>query len=422
MGGTANKVALFNLAAGPPAAIFPAVPSDGFIPFADLGGQVSGTHIRPIKQVLPTVDAWNATVQRQISNTMSLEVAYVGSKGTHGFAGNGPNYDVNPNAVGPGTDVVVVPDPTKPAVQAYKGFTPTASQNSRRPLFPQIPFDLGNYYGNDAASTYNAFEVKVEKRFAQGLQFLSHYTYSHADNYDSNYYAVSHNIAWGPADFNRNQVFVFNTVYELPFGKGKKFMGGSGRALDYAIGGWQISDTTNWSSGLPWTASYGECGDEQDAGICRPDKGSGSFTTKLGSFDPVTHTVPYFTPVAALSLPDPNSLALGTDACSLDRPTSGPFSTPACGALGNIGRNTFHGPAGFYSDLSVSKKFLITEKFSAQFRMDAFNVFNHPVYAFSANNGASTCIDCQGGTNGKITSLEGGTTMRQLQFALRFDF
>jgi hypothetical protein len=54
--------------------------------------------------------------------------------------------------------------------------------------------------------------------------------------------------------------------------------------------------------------------------------------------------------------------------------------------------------------------------------VDAFNVFNHPVYAFSQNNGASTCIDCQGGNNGKITDIENGTTMRQLQFALRFDF
>ncbi len=58
--------------------------------------------------------------------------------------------------------------------------------------------------------------------------------------------------------------------------------------------------------------------------------------------------------------------------------------------------------------------------------MDAFNVFNHPVFAFSANNGANGCVDCQNtspsSTNGKITSLEGGTGMRQLQFALRFEF
>jgi hypothetical protein len=72
--------------------------------------------------------------------------------------------------------------------------------------------------------------------------------------------------------------------------------------------------------------------------------------------------------------------------------------------------------------LSVAKAIPITEKLRAQFRMDAFNIFNHPVYAFSQNNGANPCIDCQGGNNGKITSLESGTSMRQLQFALRFDF
>jgi hypothetical protein len=223
-------------------------------------------------------------------------------------------------------------------------------------------------------------------------------------------------------DFNRDHVWVFNTVYELPFGKGKAFAGHANRAMDYVIGGWQLSNTTNWSSGLPWTPSFGECGNEQDVGVCRPDRAPGSFSPKLGSLDKVSHTITYFTPVAPMSLPNPDTLAIGTDACTLQRPASGPFATNACGTIGNFGRNVFHGPAGFYSDLSVAKRFPLTERISAQFRMDAFNVFNHPVYAFSANNGAQTCIDCQGGNNGKITSLEGGSTMRQLQFALRLDF
>jgi hypothetical protein len=418
----------FTLDSGPtgagidPSTAFIPVPANGFIP---LNSQLSGTHIRPIKQVLPTVDAWNATVQRQLTNTITAEVAYVGSKGTHGFAGDGPNYDVNPARVGPGADLVVPDtDPKKPAgSHKYAGFSAFTPQNNRRPLFPRIPFDLGNYYGNDAASTYNAFEVKVEKRFAQGLQFLTHYTFSHAYNYTDSYYAGSHAVAWGPVDFNRNHVWVLNTVYELPFGKGKSFLGNSSRAMDYAIGGWQISNTTNWSSGLPWTPSFGECGNEQDIGQCRPNKsGSGSFSPSLGSLDKTTHTITYFTPVTPMAYPDPTTLPLGTDACSLPRPVSGPFATPACGTIGNFGRNVFHGPKGFYSDLSVSKRFRVTERFSAQFRMDAFNVFNHPVYAFSANNGAQTCIDCTGGNTGLITALEGGTTMRELQFALRFDF
>lgn len=423
---SANVVPLFSLDAGPnanpnidPASAFPSVPSNGFIP---LTAQLSGTHIRPPKQVLPTVDAWNATLQRQLTPSITAEVAYVGSKGTHGFAGDGPNYDINPARVGPGTDLVVA-DPANPGHNKYAGFTALTPQNDRRPLFPVIPFDLGNYYGNDAASTYNAFEVKVEKRFSHGLQFLTHYTYSHAYNYTDSYYAGSHSVAWGPVDFNRNHVWVLNTVYELPFGRGKSYLGNSGKAMDYIVGGWQLSNTTNWSSGLPWTPSFGECSNEQDVGQCRPNKGgSGSFSPSLGSFDATTHSVTYFTPVAPMALPNPDTLAIGTDACSLPRPSSGPFATNPCGTIGNFGRNVFHGPKGFYSDLSLVKRFPITERFIMQFRADAFNVFNHPVYAFSANNGAQTCIDCQGGNNGKITSLEGGSTMRQLQFALRFDF
>jgi hypothetical protein len=199
-------------------------------------------------------------------------------------------------------------------------------------------------------------------------------------------------------------------------------MGGSSRAMDYLVGGWQLSNTTNWSSGLPWTPSFGECGAEQDAGVCRPDITSGSFHVGTGSLDPVKHTITYFTPLAPMAYPSADTLAIGTDACSLARPASGPFVTNACGTIGNMQRNGFHGPSGFYSDLSAVKKFRVTERLSAQFRVDAFNVFNHPVYAFSQNNGANGCIDCQGGNNGKITALEGGTTMRQLQFAIRFDF
>jgi hypothetical protein len=416
-GASANLVPLFSLDVGPtapgidPATAFPAIPSNGFIP---LTPELSGTHIRPTKQVLPTVDAWNATIQRQITNTMSLEVAYVGSKGSHGFAGNGPNYDVNPVAVGNGTDIV--------SGGAFN-FVPFTSQNARRPLYPTIPFDLGNYYGNDASSNYNAFEVKLDKRFSNGLQFLTHYTYSHANGYpQDNYYAISHPISYGPVDFNRNHVWVFNTVYELPFGKGKKYMGSVNRGVDYAIGGWQISNTTNWSSGLPWTASISECGAVSDTGPCRPDKASGSFKVGVsGDIDPINHNLTYFTPVAAI-LPTP--LPPNTDVCALAAAgvSSGPFALPQCGTVGNIGRNTFHGPSGFYSDMSVVKKFRITEKLNAQFRADAFNVFNHPVYAFSANNGANTCVDCQGGNNGKITNIEDGLSMRQLQFAIRFDF
>jgi Carboxypeptidase regulatory-like domain/TonB dependent receptor len=398
-GALGGFIPAFTLADGPIPAFFPTVPSNGQITFASLNGQDSGVHIRPPKQVLPTLDAWNVTVQHQVTNTISAEVAYVGNKGSHGFAGDGPNYDVNPLSMflyGTGANASLRRPLCRPVFTVPPGGTATPTGTCTG-----IPDDLGNYYGNDASSNYNALEAKVDKRFSQGLQFIAHYTFSHANFYDNTYYAVSHPIAYGPNDFTRNHVFVVNTVYELPFGKGKPFLANSGRAMGYVVGGWQLTNTTNWSSGLPWTPSTSECGKEEDVGVCRPNKGSGSFHTGVGSFDGATHTIRFFTPLPSLT---------------------GPFTDPGPGNLGNIGHNSFRGPAGFYSDLSVTKNFPITERFKAQFRMDAFNVFNHPVYAFSGNNGANPCIDCQGGNNGKITDIEGGTTMRELQFALRFNF
>jgi len=392
------------LSQGPIAPIFPTIPSNGQITFASLNGQDSGVHIRPIKQILPTLDAWNLTVQRQVTNTISAEVAYVGNKGSHGFSGDGPNYDVNPVSM----YLYGVHDPLNP--------NPTGGYPSsvRRPLCKPdltndtcagLPDDLGNYYGNDASSNYNAFEAKVDKRFNRGFQFITHYTYARANAYNSSYYAISHPISYGPNDFVRRQVWVFNPVYQLPFGKGKQFLGNASRGMNYVVGGWQVSNSTNWSSGLPWTPTTNECGGEQDVGICRPNKGTGSFHLGVG---PLVHPASggspyrqYFTPLTVLG---------------------GPFTDAGNGNLGNIGYNSFRGPSGFYSDMSITKDIPFGERVKAQFRMDAFNVFNHPVFAFSGNNGANGCIDCQGGTNGQITDIEAGTSMRALQFALRFDF
>jgi hypothetical protein len=410
-GASGDRIPLFSLDLGPnscapidPANAFPDVPSDGVLPFSSLGGAISGVHIRPPSQVLPRVDAYNATVQRQITNSISLEVAYVGSKGTHGFAGDGPNYDVNPKSMALyGANDIGTGKPYDDNLRRPLCKPILATKVGDPSVCTGIAFDLGNYYGNDAASTYNAFEVKVEKRFTQGLQFISHYTYSHSSSYDSNYYAIDHSIAWGPTNWNRNHVWVFSPVYELPFGKGKKYMGDAGRVRDHVVGGWQLSSNTTWASGLPWTAGFSKCGGEQDVGVCRPNKGTGSFHTGVsGSIDPAHHNLTFYTPVPDITNP---------------ANPPGPFADPTKGHLGNIGRNSFWGPRAFTSDLSIVKKFPVYERFNLQFRTDIFNLFNHPVYA-----NPNTTIDGTGQNDGKITGLQFGSPMRQIQFALRFDF
>ncbi len=441
-GGTNDRSAVFTLANGPAAFVPIAVPSDGILP---LRGPLNNVdpRVRPLTQRLPTLDAWNATIQRQITPTINVEIAYIGNKGTHVFAGNGPAYNANEVAVGPGTNpYACTANVDETFTCKPSGFKASTPANNRRrfflngvPTFTYTGFpgntqccssDIGNYFGNDASSHYNALQIKVEKRFSQGFQLLGHYTYAHAYNYDSGYFSVNQKYAYGPDDFNRNHVFVLSMVYELPFGKGKHFMSDAGKVTNLIVGGWQISNTTNWSGGLPFTPTIGECNTITDAGPCRPNQLPGkSFnvgkTTSNGN-------IYWFTPVSSLGVPTIVSSTdlTGVDACSTARPTSGPFALPECGQIGNVARNSYRGPHAFFSDLSVAKNFNFTERVKAQFRFDAYNVFNHPVLGFSSTQG-NTCIDC-GGNAGQITSIEADASpnapngMRQLQFGLRFSF
>jgi hypothetical protein len=443
---TNNVTPVFTLAQGAPAFNFANVlgqiSAAGTLPLLGPDG-TSSSRIRPTVQRLPTLDAWNATLQRQITSTLSLEVAYIGNKGTHMFNPGGPSYNPNEVAVGNGTDLVTAASCPSAAACTYAGFAPFVPPADRRRFFlngvPAFTYpgyttptgapltccavDL-TYFGNDSSTNYNALQMKVEKRFSHGLQFLAHYTYSHSNAFDSGYFSVDPKYSYGPDQFNRNNVFVVSTVYELPFGKGKQFMNGGGRAMDLLIGGWQLANTLNWSSGLPWTPSIGECGEITDAGPCRPNLVPGqSFNVGPQKVNGVWYD---FVPVAPLAYAAPTPADIGTNACSLARPTSGPFALPACGQIGDAGFDSFRGPRSFFSDLSLSKTFSITERLKAQFRFDAYNVFNHVNLGFNADQG-NTCVDC-GGNAGQITDIEADgspgspTGMRQLQFGLRVTF
>jgi hypothetical protein len=445
---TNNRSAVFTLSQGPQpfsfAGILGAISSGGTLPLYGPDGTVQ-PRIRPTVQRLPTIDQWNASIQRQITPTINLTVSYIGNKGTHVFAGGGPSYNNNEAAIGTGTDAYKCKPNGDGTFDCKQSFVPSVAQSFRRKYFlngvPAFTYpgfttpsgatltccavDTG-YFGNDADNKYNALQIKAEKRTSYGLQFLAHYTFSHAYAYDNNYFDVEKKIAWGPNQYNRNQVFVANTIYELPVGRGKRFMSGSGRAMDLIVGGWQVTNTVTYGTGLPWTPSLQNCGQISDAGPCRPNKGGG--TLKTG----VTHTANgtfWFTPVPTMSqaLPEitnsPTDVTGTSDSCQTARPTSGPFSLPACGQIGNVGIYSYRGPHAFYDDMALSKNFTITERVRAQFRFDAYNVFNHPVLAIPGN----TCVDC-GGSAGQITDIEADAApgspvgMRQLQFGVRVTF
>jgi hypothetical protein len=391
-----NKTPAFNFTVGPVANQFPVIPSNGILPLFGPQGNVS-PHIRPDRVTVPTVDAWNVTVQRQLSSKTSVEVAYVGTYGSHVFKGNGPTYNLNQaTVVGFGTLSYNQRSPyntafTTPYTDSL-GVTTNVVCCSGQGL---------SFAGNDGSNSYKAFQLKVNQRAANGLTILAHYTYSRARDNDGGY-QPDLKVQTGRADFNRDSVLVFTSIYDLPFGRGKKFMGNIGRGADLLLGGWQVNSAITIASGLPWTPSYGECNSDRDTGPCRP--------SSAGSFHDGVHKqgglITYFTPVAALAT---------------NGATSGGFTRPAVATFGNIARNAFTGPGKFSADMSLYKNFTITERVKAQFQAEFFNVFNHPVYAFnSSQSGSGTCIDCGG--NGQITSIESDIPMRQFQMGFRVTF
>jgi hypothetical protein len=189
-------------------------------------------------------------------------------------------------------------------------------------------------------------------------------------------------------------VFVTANIFELPFGRGKPYLGQASRGLELLVGGWQLTTNLVVMSGEGFTPSYANCGADEDVGVCRPDR--------VGS--------------TSVSGQSRNQWYKGADTVLAGNgDTSGPWQRPAIGTLGNAGRNTLLGPGWFDTDMSFNKSFVVTEKVKAQFRAEAFNVFNH------VNLGnPDGCVDC--GNAGRIFNLAPNALMRRFQFGLRFDF
>jgi Carboxypeptidase regulatory-like domain/TonB dependent receptor len=372
---TNNWDPVFNLSVGPPMVD----------PATELAGQPAGptgsplypngfrAWVLPQRMILPTVDAWNATFQREITPTFSIEAAYVGNKGTHIFVGESNWYDIN--------------SPT------MVGF-PNLTTEERQPYFAKygwnIPLECMCNTGNNH---YNALQIKAEKHFSNGFSILSHYTYSHAKNHDAPDYLYDPNLFYGRPSWQRNNVFVFTGIWDLPFGRGRRFGSDTPRALNYVVGGWQLAGDLTWMGGTGITPSYQECGSDNDIGVCLPNV-VGSITTPKQQNDWFELT----------SVP-----------LAVNGQTSGPWQRPQIATPGDAHRNSIIGPTWFDSDVSLSKSFPITERVNSQFRWEIYNLTNHP----NLGN-PSGCVDCVGGN--VITGLNGNATMRRMQIAILFQF
>jgi hypothetical protein len=370
---------VFNLAQGPPS----------LNPNSILANQPLGpggnpllpngitANILPNQVRLPAVDSWNAAIQRQLGLRSSIQAAYVGNKATHSYTDQSPNYNVNaPSLVGFGTLSTIQREP----FYSVYGWTQSLK-----------------YFADDATNHYNALQLEFQTNFTQGAMLQASYTHASAFDFNNDYYLYSRTIPYGPNSTVRNNSFTLSHVYDLPFGKGQKFLSGASKPMNYLVGGWALTGSWTVSSGLPFTPSYEDCGADEDVGVCR--------ATRVGN----------------ANAPNPSAsgwfITTNKQQLTATGETIGPWERPLAGTIGTVGRNSFTGPAFFDADISGEKNFAITERIHAQFRVELFNIFNH------ANLGQpSTCVDCP--TGGEIFALlnNGLIRMRTTQFALHFTF
>jgi Carboxypeptidase regulatory-like domain/TonB dependent receptor len=333
-----------------PPFMFPSSP-----PYAP--GFVANRHNRT-----PYVQTWNLGIDKSYGNNWLVSVTYLGSKGTHLPI----EFPVN-TARTPG------PGPLGP--------------RQRLPQFAPLTID-----GNWSNSSYQAGEIKIEKRTSSGLAFLTSYSYSKSLDVSSTVHGTSQpyngvqdsfNIrgSRGPSDFDLTHNFVTSVVYDLPIGEGRHFLNNHGVLSRYLVGGWQATTIISLNSGFPFSLSVPYDNANVGGGAQRP--------TLSGNLLP-----PGFKQT-------PNAWF------NVNAVTVVPY------AFGNLGRNVLRQNGFKEVDAGAFKQFPITETRKLEFRTEVFNLLNHPSFGAPDTSVGSP-------TFGQVLKTIG--LPRVIQFGLKLNF
>ena len=212
----------------------------------------------PSTQNLSHVDAYNLTVQRQLSDSVSLEVAYVGNRG-NGFFGDNPAANTNtPTIAGFGT---LTTDQRRPF---FNGNVQTVDGLSGAYGWTQ-GIDYFSQHRARAATTRSRPSSPSASRTATSCSPTTRYQ-KPQEQRRPDYFFIDPDLNYGPADFIRTHVFVLAGLAELPFGKGRKFMTDASGLNQALLGGWQVNANATIMSGLPFNIDYRDSGADRDTG------------------------------------------------------------------------------------------------------------------------------------------------------------
>ena len=308
---------------------------------------------------------WNLSLQRELGKSRVVEVAYVASKGTKLITAR----DINQPR----------PSPVSPNLRPV-------------PQFDDITFEESS-----ANSNYNSLQVRFQQRLDFGLSFLGSYTWSKSiDNAsgffsstgDPNFPQDSFNTAGerGRSNFDVRHRLSLSYGYDLPFGKGRRFVVGDG-LLPTVLTGWQTFGIVTVQTGRPFTVALLSDIDNSNTGRSTLGFGANDRPNVVGN--------------AELSDPSPDRWF-----------NTAAFAFPPFGSFGDAGRNKLDGPGFVNFNTSLLKTTKLREGLDLQFRAEAFNLFNHPNFNLPDNFLGSP-------TFGQILSAQ---SPRHIQFGLKLLF
>jgi hypothetical protein len=333
----------------------------------------------------PLVQKWNLMIQRELPGNMALEIGYEGNHQAHQLILSNTDTYYNLGTL----DTSLTAD-TQRYINA--ACPPPACLSVGKGLSMTVSNGFGNYAAGSA---------KLEKRFSGGLQFLTAYTWSHALANAGTPLSGSSNLGfqdpsdwasgYASASWDIRHSFTTGFNYDLPFGRGRKFGNNMNRVADIVAGGWHANGLLTLRSGTMFGIAGSSC--QGVWGRCTPDIVPG-----------------YVANQAPAGGRTPNEY-FDVDAYQVAAPLTG----------GNLGLQAGIGPPTKTLDFGVFKDFSFTERFKFQFRSEATNLFNTPIF----NNPGASLGDKKSlggnGNFGRITSSVAGTE-RRFQFSLRLQF
>jgi hypothetical protein len=325
----------------------------------------------------PYVQSWFASLQRELTKDTLVEIAYTGNHSLRlPIIGDYNQADYGPP-----------PYPTTEGIEARR---------------PDQSFGAITYVDPAGFQNYNGLSLRFEHKTSHGLYFLNSFTWSksltdseQALEYGSGYYAANvqniYNLAAerGPSSLDATLINTTSFVYELPFGKGRKFGSTWNSVVDGILGGWEANTINTANSGTPLDVAYTPTSTEDVTGRIPDYRGEAIMRPNVvpnpsGVHDPINHYYGLYS-----------------------------FTVPtAADPFGNVGRNSFRGPSFWQWDLGVDKFFKIRENVNLQFRSEFFNVLNHTNLGIPDSNISDAAF-------GTIRST---FPARQIQFALKVLF